>query len=240
MDRRFIVVLGASAVFMPVLLLLDGPGFARQLALGLATAMFLSLVVRASRVDARQVLWCVVVATLGEIVLSLGWGLYQYQYALIPLYVPPGHGVFYTLAALTAQQDTFRQWEARLTQGAMVFGTVLALVGLVVLHDTWGFLWWLGALALIWRSPNQLMLSACFVYTIILEWAGTAIGNWRWASDVPFVGLHAANPPSGVGLLYILLDLIVVAICRTAFTRPLAQAPASSVEENVDETEAAA
>jgi hypothetical protein len=56
------------------------------------------------------------------------------------------------------------------------------------------------------------LLSACFVYTIILEFVGTAIGNWRWAPEVPFLGVHSANPPSGVGILYILLDLIVVAI----------------------------
>ncbi|MCU1246783.1 MAG: hypothetical protein JWN02_2693, partial [Acidobacteria bacterium] len=44
-----------------------------------------------------------------------------------------------------------------------------------------------------------------------LEWLGTALGNWRWASVVPFVGLRSANPPAGVGILYILLDLLVVA-----------------------------
>lgn len=47
---------------------------------------------------------------------------------------------------------------------------------------------------------------------MILEWVGTAIGNWRWAADVPWVHLHSANPPAGVGILYILLDLIVVAV----------------------------
>jgi hypothetical protein len=63
------------------------------------------------------------------------------------------------------------------------------------------------------RSHNQLLLSAAFVYTILLEWLGTAIGNWQWAAVVPHVGLHSANPPGGVGMLYILLDLITVAIC---------------------------
>ena len=62
------------------------------------------------------------------------------------------------------------------------------------------------------KSHNGLMLSACYVYTTYLEWVGTAIGNWRWAAEVPFVGLHSANPPAGVGILYILLDLIVMGI----------------------------
>ena len=221
--RRFVTFIIASAVFMTVVLLLDGDGLARQMLLGSATALFLWLFVRGSGVDARQVLCAIGVATLGEVVLSLGWGLYSYEHALIPLYVPPGHGLFYALAAVTAQQAWFRRRESGFTRGTLIAGTMLAVSSLAVLHDTWGFLWWLGALALIARSRNQLLLSACFVYTIILELVGTAIGNWQWAAEVPLVGLHSANPPAGVGILYILLDLIVVAITGYA-SRPLADA----------------
>ena len=216
--RRFVTFIIASAVFMTAVLLLDGDGFARQMLLGSATALFLWLFVRGSGADARQVLCAIGVATLGEVVLSLGWGLYSYEHALIPLYVPPGHGLFYALAAVTAQQAWFRQRESGFTRGTLIAGTMLAVSSLAVLHDTWGFLWWLGALALIARSRNQLLLSACFVYTIILELVGTAIGNWQWAAEVPLVGLHSANPPAGVGILYILLDLIVVAITGYAWS----------------------
>jgi hypothetical protein len=87
-------------------------------------------------------------------------------------------------------------------------GSLVALVDLFFFRDTWGFLWWLGALVLIARSRNRLLLSACFVFSTCLEWSGTAIGNWRWAAEVPLVGLHTANPPSGLGILYVLLDLI--------------------------------
>jgi hypothetical protein len=218
--RRFVAFIIAAALLMTVLLLLDGDGFARQMLLGTVTALFLWLLVRESGVDARQVVCAIVVATLGEVVLSLGWGLYSYKHFLIPLYVPPGHGLFYVLAAMTAQQAWFRDRAPVITRATMIGGTVLAVLSLVILRDTWGFLWWLGALALIARSRNQLLLSACFVYTIILELVGTAIGNWQWAAEVPLVGLHSANPPSGVGILYIVLDLIVVAITGYAF-RPL-------------------
>ncbi len=34
---------------------------------------------------------CLVIATAGEILLSLGWGLYTYRLGNIPLFVPPGH-----------------------------------------------------------------------------------------------------------------------------------------------------
>jgi hypothetical protein len=211
----------ASAVFMAAVLLLDADGIALQLALGLATGGFLWFFARRTEVDPRQIVCAILVATLGEVVLSLGWGLYSYRHALIPLYVPPGHGLFYTLAAATAHQQFFRAREAAITRGVMVSGTLIAILGLAFAHDVWGFLWWLGALALIHRSRNQLMLSACFIYTILLEWAGTAIGNWRWTAIVPGVGLHSANPPAGVGILYILLDLIVMAICSRIADRAL-------------------
>jgi len=212
MERRFLAIIIASSIFMPLLLLLDSDGWPRQLALGIATAAFLFLVVRYSSVNPAQVLCCIFVATLGEVVLSLGWGLYSYAHAIIPPYVPPGHGLFYTLAAVTAQQELFRSRAREITRGVLACGTVIAAVSLIFFNDVWGFLWWLGALALIRTSRNQLLLSACFVYTMLLEWFGTAVGNWQWFADVPFVRLHSANPPAGVGILYILLDLIVVAI----------------------------
>ena len=224
---RFVAFVAASAVFMTVLLLIDRDGLAQQLALGIATAAFLWLFVRRSDIDGRRVICCILVATTGEVVLSLGWGLYSYTHALIPLYVPPGHGLFYTLAAATARQTIFRRHAATITRAVLILGTLLAAVSLVLKHDLWGFLWWLGALALIQTSRNRLLLSSCFVYTMILEWVGTAIGNWRWAAEVPHVGLHSANPPAGVGILYILLDLIVIGIMGLLTPRAQAAAPAA-------------
>lgn len=219
MERRAAAFIAASAVFMVTLLSIDRDGAVPQLALGAATAAFLWLFVRVCDVDARQVLCCILVATTGEIVLSVGWGLYAYAHAVIPLYVPPGHGLFYTLAVVTARQDVFRRHAEGIARGVMAAGTVIALVSLAVAHDAWGFLWWLGALALILASRNRLVLSACFVYTMILEWVGTAIGNWRWSAEVPGLGLRSANPPAGVGILYILLDVIVITV-MTALPAP--------------------
>jgi hypothetical protein len=197
---------------MGLVLWLDRDGLVWQGTLGIATAAFLWFFARRSEVPARQIVCAIVVATAGEVVLSLGWGLYSYRHALIPLYVPPGHGLFYTLAAMAAQQDVLRRHAKAITRGVLFCGTFIALLSLGFAADVWGFLWWMGAVALVLRSRNQLLLSACFVFTILLEWAGTAIGNWIWTANVPFVGLHSANPPAGVGILYILLDLIVMTV----------------------------
>src|SRR5260370_5212546 len=208
MERRFIVFVAASALFSAVLLLIDQDGVLPQIALGSATAAFLWLFARRSGIQPRQIVCSIIVASIGEIVLSLGWGLYTYRHAVIPLYVPPGHGLVYALAADTARQDRLRRRAAILTRVVLVGGSAIALVSLVLRRDLWGFLWWVGALVLIGRSRNQLLLSACFVFTILLEWSGTAIGNGHWAAEVPFVGLHSANPPAGLAILYILPDLI--------------------------------
>ncbi len=211
MERRFILFLSAATLYIPVLLIADTRGLIPQLALGLTTATFLALF--APRSDMQQILVAIAVATTGEIVLSLGWGLYTYHNALIPLYVPVGHGVFYALAAESARQPMLQRRARGITIGVLTAGTIIAIFGLAFLRDQWGFVWWVGAAVLLIRSRNQLLLSACFTYTIFLEWLGTWIGNWRWAAIVPGVGLQSANPPSGVGILYILLDLITVAIC---------------------------
>jgi hypothetical protein len=213
MQRRFVLFLTATAFYIPALLLADTRGVIPQLALGLATVAFLAVFARRSEVETRQIICAILVATTGEIVLSLGWGLYTYRNALIPLYVPFGHGVFYALAAESARQQTLRRYARPITHAVLLAGSIIAAVSFIFFRDQWGLLWWIAAAILVMRSRNQLLLSTCFVYTIILEWLGTAIGNWHWAATVPFVGLRSANPPSGVGILYILLDLITVAIC---------------------------
>jgi hypothetical protein len=220
LERRFLLFLGGVVVYLPLLLLTDSPGLFPQLALGAATAAFLWLFARGGPIDARQIITAIIVATIGECVLSLGWGLYTYRNALIPLYVPFGHGIFYALAAESARQHALRRIEPRITRGVLVAGSIIAIVSLAFFRDQWGLLWWIIAATLVLRSRNQLLLSTCFIYTMLLEWLGTAIGNWRWAAEVPFVGLTSANPPSGVGVLYILLDLITVAICTRVVALP--------------------
>jgi len=209
---------------MTLLLLIDCDGIAQQLALGSATAGFLWFFMRRTEIDPRQIVCAIVVASIGEVVLSIGWGLYTYRHALIPLYVPPGHGLFYMLAATSARQPWLRAREAAIRNGVIAFGSIYAVVSLFAWNDAWGLLWWLAALALIRQSRNQLLLATCFCYTIVLEWVGTAIGNWHWNAVVPGLGLHSANPPAGVGILYILLDLITVAITAQVLPRLKLQA----------------
>jgi hypothetical protein len=231
MQRHFVLFLIGTAVFIPSLLLIDRPGLIPQLVFGLVTLVFLGAFTLRSGVGRRQIVAAIVIATTAECFLSLVWGLYTYKNALIPLYVPFGHGIFYALAAESALQPALRRHARAITRGVLIAGSIIAVAGFIFFNDQWGLLWWIAAAILVIRSRNQLLLSACFTYTIYLEWVGTAIGNWHWARVVPWVGLTSANPPCGVGILYILLDLITVAICAGMPARviPLADgAPAAS------------
>ena len=232
-ERRFLWFVGAMAVFIPSLLLVDRDGLVPQLVFSAITFAFVFGFTWRSRVPRLQILTAVLVATLAEMFLSLVWGLYTYRHFIIPLYVPPGHGLFYALAADTAHQPGLRRRAASIVPRVFAAGTLIALVSLIFFHDTWGFLWWVVVLLLVRSSRNRLMLSACFVYTTYLEWVGTAIGNWRWNPYVPFVGLHSANPPSGVGILYILLDLIVVALTVSAAEQRTDSVPSADPDMSV-------
>lgn len=227
-QRRFLLWLLASLSFVPLILWSDGPGVIRQLPLAACTAGFLWLLVRASEVKVPLVLIAISVATAGECVLSLGWGLYRYQHTLLPLYVPVGHGVFFTLAAWSSRQTALRKREQQIFQWVLRGGTAVAVGSLLRWDDQWGMVWWVLAALLLVRSNHRLLLALCFVYTFALEWLGTSLGNWRWMPLVPGLKLRCANPPSGVGVLYVVLDLVTVSIWTfgarkrdVAFTRDL-------------------
>ena len=215
MTRRFLFFLLSTAILVPAVLLLDRGGLVPQLLLGGATAVFLVAFARTSAVPMHQIGWAIAIATTGEVILSIGWGLYSYQHAILPLYVPAGHGLFYLLAAETARQDLVRRHAQTLRRAVLAGGSVVAAVTLSLYGDVWGLLWWMAAAALLVRSRSGALLPACFVFTMLLEWLGTALGNWAWAAAVPGLGFRSANPPSGVGLLYIVLDLATVSVVVT-------------------------
>jgi len=51
-----------------------------------------------------------------------------------------------------------------------------------------------------------------------LEFYGTAIGTWRWARELPGLGIPDGNPPTGVASGYVWFDVMAL------LTAPLAVA----------------
>jgi hypothetical protein len=149
---------------------------------------------------------CVVYATLGEIFLSLIWGLYEYRLANIPLFVPPGHALLFMLGTiLAARLKDWISWAVPLA--AAPFIGMLLVTGAGTLD---ALLYVLFLLCMLFgRSPR--LYAVMFVLALAMEILGTWLGNWAWGAQVPWLGLTAINPPLAAGAFYCVLDLLVVA-----------------------------
>lgn len=160
---------------------------------------------------------CLAFATCGEVVLSLGWGLYEYRLHNIPMFVPPGHVLLFFLGTQVAHRipDGGEWWIA-----ALAFPVVLAFAWSG--RDTMGPFLYAFFLACMFISPSRKLYGTMFVLSLALELYGTWIGNWMWLPQVPGLGLSSDNPPLAAGAFYCVLDLLVVTVAARA------QSPASA------------
>jgi hypothetical protein len=149
---------------------------------------------------------CVFYATLGEIFLSLVWGLYQYRLANIPLFVPPGHALLFMLGGFLARRARdWIVWFVPLAATPFVF--LLALTGIGTLD---ALLFALFLMCLLSGRASKLY-AVMFVLSLLMEIYGTWLGNWTWAETTPWLGFTTVNPPLAAGAFYCMLDMLVVA-----------------------------
>ena len=150
---------------------------------------------------------CLAFATLGEMFLSLAWGLYQYRLGNIPLFVPPGHVLLFFLGMQVAERLPRRaEWWIAALAAPMV--ALLAWTG----RDTLGPLLYALFLVCLWISPSRRLYATMFVLSLAMELYGTWMGNWVWAPQVPWLDLRTVNPPLAAGAFYCVLDLLVVSV----------------------------
>jgi len=160
---------------------------------------------------------CVLYATLGEVFLSLIWGLYDYRLGNVPLFVPPGHALLFVLGALLAARS--RDWIVWFVPAAAApFVFVLALSG----ADRFGALLFALFLLCLRFGRARLLYAVMFVLALAMELYGTWLGNWTWSRTVPWLGLSTLNPPLAAGVFYCVLDLLVMATVARKSRRTLA------------------
>jgi len=160
---------------------------------------------------------CVLYATLGEIFLSLVWGLYEYRLANVPLFVPPGHALLFMLGRILAERA--RDWIVWFVPlAATPFILLLAWTGLGTLD---ALLFALFLLCLLSGRAGRLY-AVMFVLSLAMEIYGTWLGNWTWAEQAPWLGFTTVNPPLAAGAFYCMLDMLVVAtVAAMREKRPL-------------------
>ena len=169
-------------------------------------ALFLNWLRGADTPQQLTLMVCVVYATLGEIFLSLAWGLYEYRLSNIPLFVPPGHALLFMLGSiLAARLKDWINWAVPLAAAPFVGLLLVTRTGTL---DALLFVLFLLCI-LFGRAPR--LYAVMFVLSLAMEIYGTVLGNWAWHANVPWLGLTTINPPLAAGVFYCVLDLLVVA-----------------------------
>jgi hypothetical protein len=204
----------AGAAYLAALLALDHfASYPQQLLLGAVTiAVFVAALSRVPPDRRVHALGVVCFATLGEATGSLLWGVYSYRLHNLPLFVPPAHGlVFLTGLALAV---ALRRHTHALVAVAAGAATAWGALGLTLLptRDVAGAVGVPLLLAFLWRSQNRAIYAGVFLIVAALELYGTAIGTWRWASELPGLGIPDGNPPSGVASGYVWFDVMALSV----------------------------
>jgi hypothetical protein len=182
----------------------DLPG---QLAIGAVVwGLLLGLIAPLPAPERRMYLACIAIATAGELFLSLVWGLYTYRLGNVPMFVPPGHALMLMLGvALTHRMP---EMVARaILGGAGVYTLLAAVTGLDTLAVPLYLMLGVSVLAL---PAHARLFASSFVLTLTLELYGTALGNWYWDREVPWVGLVTTNPPAIAGAFYCTLHALTI------------------------------
>jgi hypothetical protein len=187
-------------------------GHGGQIGLGVFTAAVLVGLLALHPATVRlQTLGVVAIATVGEVIGSIVWGLYTYRLENLPAFVPPGHGLVYLAGLSLATVLAARP--AGLLVAASLVAAVWGVAGVTVLpasdvSGTIGCTFLIAVLA--WtRRP---VYAGVFMVVVALELYGTALGTWTWQATVPGLGLSQGNPPSGVASGYVVFDVLAIAL----------------------------
>jgi hypothetical protein len=209
-------------VFFAAMLAIDHWSDERgQLAIALVTWVVLFLACRPLSAERRaQALLVVGVATCGEIVGSLIWGVYTYRLENLPLFVPPGHGLVYLTGLHLSETRLLKRHPRPFVAVVLAFAGAWMLAGLTVLPRT-DVVGAVGAVAFAYcvvRSRARAAYCGVFVAVAALEIYGTAIGTWQWKEVLPGTGLPNGNPPSGVASGYVFFDVVAMALAPRLVT----------------------
>ncbi len=166
--------------------------------------LFIWLFKNAERKERIEMITVLAFATPMELFFSEVWLIYEYQRGLMPLFVPVGHWFLF---------DAGRRISAYLpVQKAMM--SLLPFIPLVAYGvwtggDTSGVILLLLVLSFTKWGPQPALYATMAWAALLMELWGTYLANWTWASDVPWTGLTAWNPPLLVGAFYCLGDVLV-------------------------------
>ncbi len=166
---------------------------------------FFWLLKYSDRTKQISLLLCLLYATVGEVFLSLIWQLYEYRLHNIPLFIPPGHAILFTLGLIVAPK--IPNWTIWMIPTVIAFYTIFAVATGM---DTLGGVLFIAFLLCVVFGKAKKLYITMFLLSLILEIYGTSIGNWAWNYDEKWFGMTTTNPPISAGAFYCMLDLLIV------------------------------
>ncbi|NES20604.1 MAG: hypothetical protein F6K41_17150 [Symploca sp. SIO3E6] len=154
-------------------------------------------------------------AAIGECIFSLLFHLYIYRLEMVPLYVPFGHGVLFSMGLLVAELSFIDKHEEQLKPVFILSLWLLFGGAILFLHDSLSIIFGLVFLWVLRRKGYQTLYFIMGFLVLYVELVGTYWGCWSWTFH-PFgqSWLHATNPPVGAFACYVLADLGVMKITR--------------------------
>src|SRR3954452_10483001 len=202
----------AIAAYLAALLAVDTQvSLHGQLLLGALTWIAVVVAARPLAPERRaQVAVVICAATVAELTGSILWGVYTYRLHNLPTFVPPAHGLVF-IAGLSLSY-ALRAHVRALVYVAAAIAAAWGIAGLTVLPrtDAAGALGIPLLLVFLWRSRARAAYAGVFLVVAALELYGTAIGTWRWADQLPGLGIPDGNPPSGVASGYVWFDVMAL------------------------------
>ena len=189
----------------------DGQALSNLLAVG-----YFLLLLTALRPEQRlMALIFVPFSAIGEGIFSLLFGLYTYRLSMVPLYVPFGHGILFSMGLLVSELAAVRQRQELLRPIFISIYMVLFGGAILLLQDSLSAIFGLVFLWVLRRKGYQPLYFIMGLLVLFIELTGTYWGCWAWTPQ-PFgiSWLHATNPPVGAFACYVLADLGVMKLTR--------------------------
>ena len=166
--------------------------------------LFTFIFITTKRKERIEMLTVIALATPMELFFSEVWLIYEYQRDFMPLFVPAGHYFLFDLGRRGAAQIK----ENMATPILLPFIPLVAY-GVYTGGDTSGLVLLLLVFIFTRLGPQPRLYAVMVWAALAMEILGTSLGNWTWASEVPWTGLTAWNPPLLVGVFYCFGDLLV-------------------------------
>ncbi len=180
-----------------------------------------------SSVKVRKLMvYATIIGAVGEYLFSILLGMYAYRLNTVPLYVPLGHAIVYVSTVYFCKKPIIKVYKKQIEKIFTIAILIYSSLFLIFANDIFGFVMSMAVLYLLRNKPRErLFFLSMYVAVAVLEIIGTSFQCWAWPDTsfgvIPF--LKSANPPSGISLVYFLLDLGTLWIYkqrhRTAWAR---------------------